>query len=57
VLFPNELLGYGEVIYYSGRRDDPQIQAIAAARLNIGHDTQVAGASSSDDEGAIEIDP
>jgi hypothetical protein len=57
VLIPNELIGYGEVIYYSGRRDDQQIQAIAADRMNVGHDTAVAGASSSESDEAIEIVP
>lgn len=57
VLIPNELLGYGEVLYYSGRRDDRQIQAIAADRMNIGHDTAVAGASSSESDEALEITP
>lgn len=57
VLFPNELLDYGEVIYYSGRRDDRQVQRIAAERMNVGHDTAIAGASSSDDDGALEIVP
>ena len=38
VLVPNELLDFGEVTYFSGRRDDAQIQAIAAARMARGHD-------------------
>lgn len=57
VLIPNELVNYGEVIYYSGRRDDRQVQAIAAERMNVGHDTAVAGASSSEDDEALEIVP
>jgi hypothetical protein len=57
ILFPNELLDYGEVVYYSGRRDDVQIQRIAAGRLKVGHDTALAGASSAEAEGALEIDP
>lgn len=54
IVFPAELMEYGEVIYYSGRRDDPQVQAIAAARLNIGHDTAVAGAPSTGGEPGVE---
>lgn len=47
VIFPSELLAYGEVVYYSGRRDDVQVQHLAAERMNIGHDTAIAGAPSS----------
>lgn len=57
LLIPNELLRYGEVVYYSGRRDDTQVQAIAADRMNVGHDTAVAGASSSESDEALEIVP
>ena len=57
VLIPNELIEYGEVIYYSGRRDDTQVQAIAADRMNVGHDTAIAGASSSESDEALEIVP
>ncbi len=57
VLMPKDMMNYGEVIYYSGRRDDPQIQALAAARLNVGHDTQVAGAPSSDTTEALQPMP
>lgn len=57
ILFPNELIEYGEVIYYSGRRDDEQVQLIAAGRMNIGHDTAVAGASSPAADPAVEILP
>lgn len=37
IIEPNEMLDYGELIYFSGRRDDPQIQAIAAARRAAEH--------------------
>lgn len=57
LIIPNELMKYGEVIYYSGRRDDRQVQAIAAERMNTGHDTAVAGASSSQADEALEIVP
>ena len=30
VITPGELLGYGEVVYWSGQRDDPQVQRQAA---------------------------
>jgi len=57
ILQPNELFDYGEVVYYSGRRNDKQVQMIAADRVNVGHDTAVAGASSSDGDEALEIIP
>jgi hypothetical protein len=57
IIFPNELMDFGEVIYYSGRRDDRQVQAIAAARVNSGHDTAVAGASTAGTEAEVEIVP
>ena len=56
VLLPRKLLDYGEVIYYSGRRDDRQVQQIAAERMNVGHDTAVANASDQDVEVELEID-
>jgi hypothetical protein len=30
VITPGELLDYGEVVYWSGQRDDPQVQRVAA---------------------------
>jgi hypothetical protein len=57
VLMPKEMMKYGEVIYYSGRRDDVQVQALAAARLNVGHDTAVADAPSSDPDEALQRTP
>lgn len=57
VLMPKDMLNYGEVIYYSGWRDDRQVQAIAASRLNVGHDTQVADAPSSDRSEALQRTP
>jgi len=57
ILFPNELMDVGEVVYYSGRRDDRQVQAIAAGRVNSGHDTAVAGASTTHDGAEVEIVP
>jgi len=57
VVYPNELMDVGEVIYYSGRRDDRQVQAIAAARVNSGHDTAVAGASTADTGAEVQIVP
>jgi uncharacterized protein YycO len=57
VIFPNELMDVGEVVYYSGRRDDRQVQAIAAARVNSGHDTAVAGASTAGTGAEVEIVP
>lgn len=56
-LAPNELMNYGEVLYYTGRRDDPQVLKLAAGFLNSGHDTAVAGASGDPDDVAIEIMP
>jgi hypothetical protein len=50
VIVPSELVQFGEVIYYSGRRDDSQVQTIAAARMNIGHDTAIAGAATAEDD-------
>ncbi len=35
MIVPSKLLAYGEVVYFSGRRDDDQVQAIAAARRAI----------------------
>jgi hypothetical protein len=37
MIVPNELQRYGEVVYFSGRRDDKQIQSIAAARRASHH--------------------
>jgi hypothetical protein len=42
ILFPRELMNYGTVVYYSGRRDDPQIGAIAAAREDVNDDHDAA---------------
>ncbi len=35
VVAPVDLMAYGEVIYFSGKRDDPQIQAAALASLDL----------------------
>jgi len=53
VLMPRAMLNYSTVLYYSGRRNDPQVQAIAAARMNVHHDTAIANAS--DDAGEVEV--
>jgi len=38
LITPAELLDYGEVVYWSGRRDDPQLQRIAAGLVRPGPD-------------------
>jgi hypothetical protein len=57
VILPRQLLKYGEVLYYSGRRDDQQVQQIAASRMNIGHDTAVADVTQQGPEVELEISP
>ena len=57
VLMPRKMLDYGQVLYYSGRRNDPQVQAIAAARMNAHHDTAIANASDDAGEGAVQHAP
>lgn len=57
VIFPNELLEYGEVIYYTGRRDDAQVQAIAAAHVKSGHDAEIANVSTAGDEATVQPGP
>jgi len=61
LVMPNELMEFGEVIYYTGRRDDPQVLATAAGHVNDGHDdghdTAVAGASTDTDEVTVELVP
>jgi hypothetical protein len=32
VVTPSDLMSYGEVIYWSGKRDDAQVMAIATER-------------------------
>jgi hypothetical protein len=57
VILPRDLMKYGEVVYYSGRRDDLQVGALAATRLNVGHDAAVANATTHGHDQGIEIDP
>ena len=57
MIFPNELLEFGEVIYYTGRRDDAQVQAIAAGHVKSGHDAAVAGVSTASDEATVQPSP
>jgi uncharacterized protein YycO len=56
VILPRQLLKYSQVLYYSGRRDDHQVQEIAASRMNIGHDTAVAGVTDDGAEVELEIE-
>lgn len=55
VLFPSRLVELGEVLYYSGRRDDPQVRAIAAGRL--ARAATVAAAPSVGRAGRLDIEP
>jgi uncharacterized protein YycO len=57
VIFPNELLEYGEVIYYTGRRDDAQVLATASGHVNSGHDAEVAGVSTGSGEATVQPSP
>ncbi len=57
VILPRHLLRYGDVIYFSGRRDDAQVQQIAIERMNIGHDTAVADATDERVEVELQRDP
>lgn len=57
VIFPNELMKYGEVIYYTGRRDDAQVMATAAGHVKGGHDAAVAGVSTDQGEATVQPSP
>jgi hypothetical protein len=57
VILPRQLIKYAQVLYYSGRRDDHQVQEIAASRMNTGHDTAVAGVTHQGPEVELEITP
>lgn len=57
VIFPNELMEFGEVIYYTGRRDDAQVQAIASGHVNSGHDAEVVGVSTGNGEATVQPSP
>ena len=41
VITPSEMLGYGEVVYWSGARDDAQMQGIAADEVRAEGTTRV----------------
>ncbi|HVK74421.1 MAG TPA: YiiX/YebB-like N1pC/P60 family cysteine hydrolase [Kofleriaceae bacterium] len=45
IVVPNELLKFGEVVYFSGRRDDPQLARAAAGWVEDHQPTRVVSAA------------